>query len=86
MEHLERTYEFWNLFTGMVVSSRIGVCKPEPEIYTHLLETHGLRASDTVFVDDTVANLDAAARFGIRTIHFIGVQQCEGELRRLGCL
>jgi len=86
MEHLERTYEFWHLFTGMVVSSRVGVCKPEPEIYAHLLETHDLRASDTVFIDDTVANLDAAERFGIRTIHFTGVQQCEGELRRLGCL
>src|SRR5689334_17189732 len=86
MEHLERTYEFWHLFTGMVVSSRVGVCKPEREIYAHLLETHDLRASDTVFIDDTVANLDAAARFGIRTIHFVGVRQCEGELRRLGCL
>jgi len=86
MEHLERTYEFWHLFTGMVVSSRVGVCKPEPEIYAHLLETHDLRASDTVFIDDTVANLDAAERFGIRTIHFTGVRQCERELRRLGCL
>jgi putative hydrolase of the HAD superfamily len=86
MEHLERTYSFWNLFTGIVVSSRIGFCKPEPEIYAHLLDAHRLRAADTVFIDDTVANLDAAAQFGIRTIHFIGVRQCEGELRRLGCL
>src|ERR1051326_7530512 len=86
MEHLERTYEFWHLFTGMVVSSRVGVCKPEPEIYAHLLETHDLRAADTVFIDDTLANLDAAERFGIRTIHFTGIRQCERELRRLGCL
>lgn len=86
MEHLERTYEFWHLFTGIVVSSRVGICKPEPEIYTHLLETHGLHASETVFIDDTVANLDAAARFDIRTIRFVGVQECERELRRLGCL
>jgi hypothetical protein len=43
-----------------------------------------LRASDTVFVDDTAANLEAAARFGIRTIHFQNAVLCESELRRTG--
>jgi len=86
MEHLERAYSFWHLFSGVVVSSRLGFCKPEPEIYAHLLDTHLLRPADTVFIDDTFANVEAAARFGIQTIHFLSGRQCEIELQRIGCL
>ena len=86
IEHLERVYSFWNVFDGLVVSSRVGFCKPEPDIYAHLLATHALRPAETVFVDDTVANLQAAERFGIRTIRFQSPAQCEAELRRMGCV
>ena len=86
MEHLERAYDFWELFTGAVISSRVGHCKPEPAIYQHLLATHQLKPSQTVFIDDVEANVVAAAAFGIRTIRFESVAQCEAELRRLGCL
>ena len=86
MEYLERAYSFWNLFTGVVVSSRVGFCKPEREIYEHLLGRHRLDARDTVFIDDVAANLDAAAALGIRTIQFLDCAQCETELRRIGCL
>jgi len=86
MEYLESAYSFWHLFTGVVVSSRVGFCKPEREIYEHLLETHRLDARDTVFIDDVAANLDAAEQLGIRTIQFVDRAQCETELRRLGCL
>jgi putative hydrolase of the HAD superfamily len=86
MEHLEREYDFWNLFSGAVISSRVGYCKPEPEIYEHLLATYQLEPAHTIFIDDVEANVAAAAAFGIRTIHFESVAQCEAELQRLGCL
>ena len=86
MEHLERVYDFWELFSGAVISSRVGHCKPEPAIYEHLIATYQLDPTDTVFIDDVAANVAAAATFGIRTIRFENVEQCEAELRRLGCL
>ena len=79
-------YDFWGLFSGAVISSRVGHCKPEPEIYEHLLTTYGLDPLQTVFIDDVEANVDAAAAFGILAIRFESVAQCETELRRLGCL
>jgi putative hydrolase of the HAD superfamily len=84
--YLERAHSFWGLFSGIVISSRIGFCKPEPEIYVHLLDTHGLVAADTVFIDDVAANVEAAARFGIRAIQFQSAAQCESELHRIGAL
>jgi putative hydrolase of the HAD superfamily len=86
MEHLERVYDFWELFSGAVISSRVGHCKPEPAIYEHLIAAYQLDPTDMVFIDDVAANVAAAATFGIRTIRFETVEQCEAELRRLGCL
>jgi putative hydrolase of the HAD superfamily len=83
---LERSFTFWEVFAGAVISCRVGLCKPEPAIYAHLLERHGLAGPDTVFIDDLDVNLTAAAAFGIRTIKFEDPAQCARALRALGCL
>jgi putative hydrolase of the HAD superfamily len=86
IEHLERAHDYWDVFDGAVISSRINLIKPEPAIYAHLLETFGLRGDETVFIDDTAVNLPPAQAFGIRTIRFEDPAQCERELRALGCV
>jgi len=86
IEHLERTYAFWDVFEGAVISCRLHVIKPEPAIYAYLLETYGLDGADTVFIDDTEINLGAAAQLGIQTIKFESSTQCEGRLKALGCI
>jgi putative hydrolase of the HAD superfamily len=86
IEHLERTYSFFELFDGAVISCRIKAIKPEPAIYDHLLASQAILPQETVFIDDIETNLVTAARFGIRTIQFATAAQCEQELRRLGCL
>jgi putative hydrolase of the HAD superfamily len=83
---LERTFTFWEVFTGKVISCRVGFCKPEPGIYEHLLTRYALAPRETVFIDDLEPNLEAAAAFGIRTIRFEDPGQCAAALRDLGCL
>jgi putative hydrolase of the HAD superfamily len=84
IEYLEKTQTFWDVFDGAVISCRLQLCKPEAGIYEHLLRTYGLKATDTLFIDDVQKNLDAAARLGIRTLRFENAAQCERELRALG--
>ncbi len=86
IEHLEKTYAFWDLFEGKVISCRIHLIKPEPGIYAHLLEKHKLKGPETLFIDDVEVNLQAAARFGIQTIKFESPAQCELQLQALGCI
>jgi putative hydrolase of the HAD superfamily len=86
IDHLEKSYTFWEVFAGMVISCRLNLCKPEPAIYNYLMETYGLEGADTVFVDDTEVNLSAAAQFGIHTIKFESPAQCESQLQALGCI
>jgi putative hydrolase of the HAD superfamily len=84
--YLEETYAFWGVFTGVVISCRVQLIKPEPAIYAYLLAQYGLEASQTVFIDDTAVNLEAAAQLGIQTIQFENPGQCAGQLRALGCI
>jgi putative hydrolase of the HAD superfamily len=84
IEHLEREHRFFEVFKGLVISCRLKLCKPEPEIYAHALKANGLKAKDTVFIDDVDVNIAAAAQAGIRTIQFRNTAQCERELRALG--
>jgi putative hydrolase of the HAD superfamily len=86
IEFLERTHAFLSLFSGKVISCRVKLCKPEAEIYAHLLDTFQIDPASAVFVDDVELNLVAARQFGIRTIRFENAGQCAAELRKLGAL
>jgi len=86
IEHLERAHRFFEVFSGAVISCRLQLCKPEPGIYSHLLRTYGLKAGETLFMDDADQNLHAAAALGIRTLRFESAAQCERELRSLGLI
>ena len=84
IDHLEREHKFFEVFRGKIVSCRLKLCKPEPAIYQHALQTYGLKAQETVFIDDVEKNVAAAARLGIHGIQFRGLAQCERDLRALG--
>ena len=75
---------FWTLFEGCVVSAEIGMMKPGPEIFQHLLQTFGLTASETVFLDDVQMNIDGAKSVGIEAKLFTTPERCEQDLRALG--
>jgi glucose-1-phosphatase len=43
--------------------------KPETEIYQQVLSENNFDTSDTLFLDDNIHNLEAAAALGIKTLH-----------------
>ena len=56
------------LLSGYILSSEVGVVKPELEIYQKLLKKYSLDPTESVFIDDIQANLDTAAELGFETI------------------
>lgn len=60
------------LFDAQFYSCDIGLAKPDPAYFTHVLETLGVRAEDVLFLDDTPANVESAARLGLRAELFLG--------------
>ncbi|MGW5683179.1 HAD family hydrolase [Nonomuraea sp. NPDC003754] len=53
-------------------SARMGLVKPDPEIYLAVLDGLGARPHEVTFVDDRLENVEAAARLGITGVHFRG--------------
>jgi 2-haloacid dehalogenase len=82
---LER-FPFLGWFDGTVVSGREGVAKPDPAVFTLLLDRFGLKASTTLMIDDTNENLEAAHKLGIQTVLFRSPCQLRAELETAGVL
>jgi putative hydrolase of the HAD superfamily len=66
---LQRRLPFFEWFDGGVFSGDAKLVKPHGEIYELLAWRHGLEASQTLFIDDMPANIEAARAFGWHTIH-----------------
>jgi len=67
-----KNYEtFKGCFEGFYLSHCIGMRKPDPEIFNMFLSKHGLRANETLFVDDTLEHILSAKRLGFQTWHLI---------------
>jgi putative hydrolase of the HAD superfamily len=66
-----RTEAAWlPLFDVQVYSCELGLVKPEEEIYARLVDEMGIEASQTLFVDDLPANVEAARRAGLQAVVF----------------
>lgn len=80
---LRRRHSFWDAFRGVIISSHVKMIKPEPLVFTHLLEEFALRADESVFIDDSGENIDAARQVGLHAIRFSDALQCGRDLERL---
>lgn len=63
--------------SGYVVSASVGIMKPLPEIYLHLLSKFRLKAEECLFIDDLALNCAGAKSVGMDAFHF------EGDVQKL---
>jgi FMN phosphatase YigB (HAD superfamily) len=57
--------DFYQCFEKVYFSFEIGMRKPNPEIYSFVLDQNALQAKHTLFIDDKKENTDAALALGI---------------------
>lgn len=79
-------FDFFDLLDDIVISGEVGMIKPEPEIFEHMLERIGKPAGACLFIDDAAANVEQAQQLGFATIHFHSPEQLGAELHRLQVL
>lgn len=79
-------FEFFGWFESILLSGEVKLVKPDPRIFTLLLNRIGRRAQECLLIDDSEQNIAAARRLGFQTIHFQSPQQLSGELARMGLL
>ncbi|MDA8686143.1 HAD family phosphatase [Robiginitalea sp.] len=75
---------FRNCFEGFYLSHEMGMRKPEVEIFKFILNSHGLEAKETLFIDDTLEHILSAGTLGINTWHLqVGQETVQKLLERL---
>jgi epoxide hydrolase-like predicted phosphatase len=72
-----------DLFDVTVISSEVGMRKPDPAIYALAAERLGVPARATIFVDDLPHNLEPAREAGMTVVHHTQAATTVAELERL---
>ena len=80
---IEEEWKIDDAFDRLVISAEIGMVKPDLQIYQWVIAELGVDASQAVFVDDFVQNIEGANAAGMKTIHFQSPDQALQELRSL---
>jgi HAD superfamily hydrolase (TIGR01509 family) len=81
----ERWWETWphrDLFDAVVDVETIGVRKPAPEAFRHVLDVLGAQASSAVFVDDMHVNCRGAEEVGMHG-HWFDIRDPQGSVASL---
>jgi 2-haloacid dehalogenase len=79
-------YPFLTWFDGTVVSGFEGVAKPDPRVFELLLGRFGLTAADTLFIDDSLVNVEAARAAGMQAVEFESAAALRHRLEDAGLL
>jgi HAD superfamily hydrolase (TIGR01509 family) len=84
--HLERSHACFSWFEHRSWSGRLGVMKPQREIFDHTRDAMGLDVSQALFIDDHLGNIHAARALGWQALHFQSAEQCASDLAAQGWL
>ena len=78
--NIEREFAWIHRFDALVWSFRVGLAKPDPAIYRHILAELGTLPEETLFIDDKLPNVEAAREMGIQAIEYSSVERLREEL------
>jgi glucose-1-phosphatase len=70
-------------FHVSVFSCEVGLAKPDPAIYSLILQQMKVEPVNSIFVDDNEKNILAAAAMGIHAIRFQSTAQALGQIQKL---
>ena len=76
-------WKFSDVFETLVISSEVGIMKPDPRIYHLALERLAVQPAEAVFIDDFPRNVEGSLALGIRSILFQNRRQAWQELQAL---
>ena len=89
MNYLKTEFEFENndhLFEKTYYSHFVGLRKPDQAIFKKVLSENGLKAEETLFIDDIAENLEPAKALGIQTYLMKAPDTIQEFIKREGFL
>ena len=71
----------YDIFDEVYASNLMGISKPDPDFYWHILNKEGIKPENTVFVDDTEENIISAQKIGIDSILFTDSDSLKRQIK-----
>lgn len=78
--------EVLQLFHGRIISGEVGLQKPDSKIFTLLIDQYRLNYQRTIFIDDSLENIQAADQHGLISLHYQDPQLIRQTLKILQVL
>jgi putative hydrolase of the HAD superfamily len=78
-----KKYDIEKLFDLILISSEVGLIKPEPEIFRYIMGQLAVDAEECVFIDDNMRHVNAAASIGIKSIQYTSVADLKEQLKKV---
>lgn len=78
------SHNLTSLFDEIIISSEVGVIKPDRKIFELTLQKMNISADQTIFIDDNQSNVEAASALGIKSIWYKDLATLKEELAKLG--
>jgi 2-haloacid dehalogenase len=75
-----RIFPFLNTRRGVTVSGEIGLIKPDLAIYEKHARDFGLVPEATIFIDDSLPNVEGARAAGWKSVHFVDAATLREDL------
>jgi len=81
-EKVHRKAGCYKFFSKVFLSDRLGMKKPDAEIYRYVSRALNVRPDECVFIDDKLENVVGARKVGMKAILFKNAQQLGKEVKR----
>ena len=75
-------YHLDRITDKMIISSEIGMIKPEKDFYDYALDLMHVEAGEAIFIDDSIENIAAAEELGFNTILFSDTVSAIEEIKK----
>jgi 2-haloacid dehalogenase len=79
-------FGFLDWFEDIVVSGEVRLAKPDPRIFELTIRRCRLEPRRTVFIDDSLHNVEAGRNAGLHALHFRNPEALRRDLAQLGLL
>ncbi|MCK5853299.1 HAD family phosphatase [bacterium] len=80
IKHLYKEFPVFDFISGTALSHELGYLKPAPEFFSKALEKLNIIAEESVFIDDSDVNVNAASEAGITAFQFTSLEKLKTAL------
>jgi epoxide hydrolase-like predicted phosphatase len=76
--------EFKDLFDEIIISSKIGLIKPNKDIYEYALKKINSEPEESIFIDDSKVNVDSAINIGMQGFVYTDIESLCKYIKDIG--